>query len=67
MREILLSEERNALNEIALHRIAEEVERRTGILDLRELGLTSLPSQLADLNHLIEIIVGADLGIKPLT
>jgi hypothetical protein len=36
---------------IALARIAEEAEQRTGKLDLSDLGLVSLPEALFDLQH----------------
>ena len=60
MRETLSAEEKDALNEIALQRIAEEAEQRTGILDLRDLGLTSLPPQLAELTHLEDLNIGSE-------
>jgi hypothetical protein len=43
---------------IARTRIAEEAERRTGSLDLSDLGLEVLPEELFDLRHLR----GLDLG-----
>lgn len=43
---------------IALERIAEEAEARTGSLDLGNLGLTALPEALFDLKHLTRLILG---------
>ena len=37
---------------IARARIAEEAERRTGSLDLSDLGLEALPEELFGLTHL---------------
>jgi hypothetical protein len=54
---------------IALTRIAEEAERRTGTLDLSNLGLQSLPEALFDLRHLRELDLGNhkpwEPGTKP--
>ena len=61
MRETLSAEERSALNDIALKRIAKAAEWPTRILDLRDLGLTSLPPQLAKLTHLEKLNVGSPL------
>ncbi len=46
----------------ARRRIAEEAARRTGRLDLRDLGLAALPEELFALTHLREL----DLGASPL-
>src|SRR5262245_53143336 len=43
---------------IALARIAEEAERRTGTLDLSGLGLTFLPPSLFSLYHLRSLDLG---------
>jgi len=43
---------------IALERIAQEDEARTGKLDLRSLGLTELPEELYRLTHLRELNIG---------
>ena len=59
MWEPLSAEERVALNYIALQRIAEEAERRMGILNLTNLGLMSLPPQLAELTHLEWLTLGS--------
>ncbi len=45
---------------VARQRIAEEAERRTGSLDLRNLGLTTLPDELFDLLHLQRLDLGVD-------
>ena len=45
---------------IALTRIAEEAEQRTGKLDLSDLGLASLPEALSELQHLRVL----DLGVS---
>ncbi len=45
---------------IALERIAEEAERRTGRLSLRNLELEWLPDELFALTHLQELELGAD-------
>ncbi|CAO3448373.1 hypothetical protein [Azospirillum largimobile] len=45
---------------IALERIAEEAEQRTGRLSLRNLGLEWLPKELFALTHLRELDLGAD-------
>ena len=42
----------------ARRRIAEEAERRTGRLDLRDLGLETLPEELFALTHLRELDLG---------
>lgn len=47
---------------IALERIAEEADRRTGRLDLRSLGLESLPEELFALTHLRELDLGCVFG-----
>src|SRR3712207_4085717 len=44
---------------VARARIAEEADNRTGILDLGGLGLTSLPAELFELQHLRELNLGA--------
>ena len=43
---------------IASARIAEEAERRTGFLDLSQLGLTDLPVELFALTHLRRLHLG---------
>ena len=43
---------------IARQRIAEEAERRTGFLDLGNLGLTELPADLFRLRHLRQLNLG---------
>ena len=43
---------------IARARIAEEAERRTGFLDLSQLGLTELPAELFALTHLRRLHLG---------
>jgi hypothetical protein len=43
---------------IARERIAEEAERRTGFLDLSQLGLTELPAGLFALTHLRRLHLG---------
>jgi Leucine-rich repeat (LRR) protein len=54
---------------IALTRIAEEAERRTGTLDLSNLRLQSLPEALFELRHLRELDLGNhkpwEPGTKP--
>ena len=45
---------------IALERIAEEAEQRTGRLSLRNLGLEWLPEELFALTHLQELDLGCD-------
>ncbi len=45
--------------QIALQRIAEEKEQGTGFLDLGQLGLTALPDELFDLDHLTGLNLGA--------
>ncbi|HME24943.1 MAG TPA: leucine-rich repeat domain-containing protein [Acetobacteraceae bacterium] len=47
--------------ELALMRIAEEAEARTGFLDLGGLGLVTLPPELFRLRHLRELNLGAGL------
>ena len=47
---------------IALERIAEEAEQRTGRLSLRNLELEWLPDELFALTHLQELDLGADWG-----
>jgi internalin A len=39
----------------AHHRVAEEAEARTGLLDLGGLGLAELPAELFSLRHLKEL------------
>ena len=48
---------------IALARIAEEAERRTGFLDLGGLGLTTLPEQLFALLHLRRLNLGIGIAL----
>jgi internalin A len=43
---------------VARRRIAEEAERRTGFLDLSQLGLTELPDELFRLPHLRRLHLG---------
>ena len=43
---------------IALDRIAEEKEKRTGFLDLGCLGLAELPEVLFELDHLRVLVLG---------
>ena len=43
---------------IARERIAEEKEKRTGFLDLGRLGLTELPEELFELEHLWGLNLG---------
>ena len=38
--------------------IAEERERKTGFLDIGNLGLTELPDELFELTHLRSLVVG---------
>jgi hypothetical protein len=45
--------------DIARARIAEEAERRTGKLDLSNLGLEALPEELFSLRHLRKLDLGA--------
>lgn len=52
-----MAEEREGLL-IARARIAEEAERRTGVLDLGGLALRQLPSELFELVHLEELNLG---------
>jgi internalin A len=47
---------------IARQRIAEEAERRTGFLDLSQLGLSALPTELFALNHLKRMHLGLRLA-----
>ena len=49
---------------IARQRIAEEAERRTGFLDLSQLGLTELPAELFTLRHLRCLKLGWRLTVK---
>jgi len=44
----------------ALRRIAEEAERRTGVLDLSGLGLEELPDELFELTHLRKLDLRRD-------
>ena len=44
---------------IALERIAAEKEAKTGFLDLAQLGLTELPDELFELEHLNRLNLGA--------
>ena len=43
---------------IALERIAQEAEAKTGRLDIANLGLTGLPDELFELVHLEELVLG---------
>ena len=54
-----MDETRDGLS-IARQRIAEEAERRTGSLDLRNLGLATLPGELFALSHLRRLDLGSD-------
>jgi internalin A len=47
---------------IARRRIAEEAERRTGFLDLSQLGLAELPAELFALRHLRRLHLGDRLA-----
>jgi len=44
---------------IARERIAQEAEERTGFLDLGRLGLTALPEELFELQHLQSLNLGS--------
>lgn len=43
---------------IARQRIADEADRRTGFLDLSQLGLTELPAEMFELRHLRRLHLG---------
>ena len=47
---------------IARERIAQEREERTGYLDLGMLGLTALPEELFELQHLQALNLGRPFG-----
>jgi hypothetical protein len=59
----IMDEPRDGLT-IARQRIAEEAKRRTGSLDLNNLGLATLPDELFALSHLQQLDLG---GVDPWT